>query len=217
MGNIVNDIVEEVDIKPNNTKRIIRIVVSVAIACIGVAFAFGQFKSSFFNRMDNLEEKMDNNKVAVEQVRTDLKTGFEKVNERIDKGYDDGLEALRDYQEFNKRQLILVLDYGQTNKELLKEMLEMNLQERTKTIENQMNQAKNEESQAFEPSISVTKATEFHDKTQTIEPETGDTIINVVGATIDYYNSIDKNKYEVGALTESARYPNRYNFAYRNK
>ena len=43
----LNDIVEEVNIKPNKSKLIIRWIISIAGTLIIVAFGFGQFKSSF--------------------------------------------------------------------------------------------------------------------------------------------------------------------------
>jgi len=226
MGNLVNDIVDDINIKPNKTKLILKWVISIASSLIVLAFAFGQFKSTFFNRMDKFETAINKNTSAIETINTDIQTGFENVNDRIDKGYNDGLEALQDYQEFNKKQLILVLDYGQTNKELLKEMLEINMQEKSKSVENQMMQAKNEPIVAtVKPEFSIgVKPVEPQKKTKDyinmihfIEVENNDTIFNVTGATQEFINSIDVNKYEIGAKIESARYPGRYDFSYQNK
>lgn len=226
MGNILNDIVDEVNIKPNKTKLVLKWVISIAGSLIIIAFAFGQFKSSFFNRMDNLEKKMDNNKTAIENVRSDLNKGFEEVNLRIDKGYTDGLEALQGYQEFNKKQLILVLDYGQTNKELLKEMLQMNLEEKARSVENQMMKAKDEPvvvPEKPEYSINVKKV-EPEKKTNdylslvlAIEVESGDTLFTLRGATKEFINKIDKNKYQMGAIIQNDEHPNLFDVNYRNK
>jgi len=226
MGNIVNDIVDNIDIKPNKTKLYLKWGASIAGSLIVIAFAFGQFKSSFFNRMDNLEGKVDINNAAIEQLGTDLNKNFTDVNARIDKGYNDGLDALQDYQEFNKKQLILVLDYGQTNKELLKEMLQINMEEKAKSVENQMIQARSEPIVAAEkPEFSISvqqvdpqkKTKDYISMIHFIEVETNDTIFNLTGATMEYINKIDTNKYKLGAITENFNHPKSYDVSYRKK
>lgn len=224
MGNIVNDIVEDIEIKPNKSKRIIKWIISISVSLIGLAFVFGQFKSSFFNRMDRFEESLNKNTTTIEEMKTDMNKGFDNVNGRVDKVYDDASETFEEYQEFNKKQLILVLDYGQTNKEMLKEMLELNMQEKTKTVQNQLIQAKTEpvvSTDNLEFSIKVIplneKGKNYHNEVYFIKVESNDTIFNVTGATMDYINKINKNLYEVGIINESTQYPKRYDFSYRNK
>lgn len=226
MGNLANDIVEEVNIKPNNTKRIIRIVISVATSLIVVAFAFGQFKSSFFNRMDSLEEKVDKHTIAVEQLATDMGVGFEAVDTKIDKIYGDGLTIFNNFQEYNDAQLGLIIDYGNGNKDMLKRMLEISSMKQTQQVETQIETSKKEEPKPiYESSISVQKVDDqlpadpdkYYGMVHFIEVETNDTIFHITGATKKYYNGIDKNKYEVGAMTDSPKHPTRYDFSYRNK
>lgn len=231
MGNIVNDIVDEVNIKPNKSKRIIKIVISVACSMVVLAFAFGQFKSSFFNRMDSLEEKLDKQTIAVEQLSTDMNAGFEAVDTKIDKVYTDGLTIFNNFQEYNDAQLGLIIDYGSGNKDMLKRMLEISSMKQTQQVETQIETAKKEEPTykgevEFVPiedgrdvSIAVTSLQNepFMNEVNLIEIETGDTIFHITGALKKYYNSINKNKYEVGALIDSPKYPNRYDFSYRNK
>lgn len=223
MGNIINDIVEDVNIKPNNSKIIIKWIVSISITLIGLAFAFGQFKASFFNRMDGFEEALNKNTAVIEQLNDEMNNKFSDVNARIDKGYNDGLTTLQDYQEFNKKQLILVLDYGQSNKELLKEMLEMNAQEKTRDVANQMMQSKNESTFSIEnPNLSIgvrrvdeNLGGEYISIEYRIERETNDTIFSVVGATKNFINKINTNEYKLGAVIENHNNPNLYDFTYR--
>ena len=228
MGNIVNDIVEDIEIKPKNSKRIIKWVVSISLTLIGVAFALGQFKASFFNRMDEFEEALNKNTAAIEQMPID-------VDAKIDKVYDDGLKIFNDFQEYNAKQLGMIIDYGSENKEMLKDMLELQNMERTRNLENQVEQAKNEsdfsgyvgqgEAIAIEEengrdfSISAVpmKDKPFMVEVFFIEVESQDTTFNISGATQDYVNSIDRNQYEVGAVIASDKYPNRYDFSYRRK
>jgi len=224
MGNIINDIVEEIEVKPNKNKLILKWVISIAASLIGLAFVLGQFKSSFFNRMDGFEEALNQNTASIERMETKMDKNFVEVNTRIDKGYDDGMEILQDYQEFNKKQLILVLDYGQTNKDLLREMLELNSKENARSVENQIEQSKNQEIKPpykgeveFIPIDDETGVKAFMNELLTIETETQDTIFSLVGATQNYINGIDKKRYVVGPTLESNRYPGRYDVSYRKK
>jgi len=221
MGNIVNDIVDDINIKPKKSKLIIKLLISVASSLIVLAFLFGQIKSSFFNRIDGFENSLDKNTTTVEQMERKMIDGFERVDLRINKMYTDGFEAFDDYQQFNKKQLILVLDYGQTNKELLKEMLDLNMQEKTKSVESQLYQAmtvpvvmkKSEFSIGVKPSNSKNYIKMVH----FIEVGSNDTIFHLTGTTKDFINKIDRKKYEVGAIIENSIYSDLYDLSYRNK
>jgi hypothetical protein len=109
MGNIINDIVEEVNIKPNKSKLIIKWIVSISISLVGIAFVFWQFKTSFFNRIDRFEDTLKKNTSSIEELKLEINDGFNNVNWRVDKVYSDASEAFEGYQEFNKKQLILIL------------------------------------------------------------------------------------------------------------
>jgi len=221
MGNIVNDIVDDINIKPKKSKLIIKLVISVASSLIIFAFMFGQFKSSFFNRMDKFEDTLNKNTTSIENMQTDIGKKFVEVNTRIDKGYTDGFEALQDYQEFNKRQLILVLDYGQTNKEMLKEMLEINMQEKTKSVESQLHQTMTVpvvmEKSEFSIGVKPSNSKDYIEMAHFIEVESNDTIFHLTGARNDFINKIDRKKYEVGEITENPIHPGLYDLSYRNK
>jgi len=226
MGNILNDIVDEVNIKPNKNKLVLKWVISIAGTLIALAFVLGQFQSSFFNRMDKFEETLNKNTEAIISMETRMINGFENVDAKFDKVYDDGLILSNDFQVFNNKQLELIIDYGSTNKDMLKRMLELNTLERTRNVENQVEQAKKETfsgQKTYTPVIDVKKITpepefkEYYGEIYFIEVATNDTTFNLTGATKRYIKNIDRNKYEVGAMIESARYPGRYDVAYRNK
>jgi hypothetical protein len=233
MGNILNDIVDEVNIKPNKTKLVLKWVISIAGSLIVLAFAFGQFKSSFFNRMDSLEAKVDNQTIVVEQLKTDMNAGFKAVDAKVDKVYTDGLTIFNNFQEYNDAQLGLIIDYGNGNKDMLKRMLEISSMKQTQQVESQIATAKAQDvaptykgEVEFVPveegrnlSIVATplKNKPFMNELFFIETSTNDTTFNIVGATREYVNSINKEKYEVGAVMESNKYPNRYDFSYRKK
>lgn len=214
MGNIINDIVNDIDIKPNKTKIVIKWILIIAVTLIGLAFVFGQFKSSFFNRMDYFETNLNKQTIKIEQLQTEIITGFNNIDVKINKVYIDGFDAFEEYQNFNKEQLLLVLDYGQTNKDLLKRMIEFNTNERTRKIKTQLEQAKIE---SYNIIVKQIKSSDYISLAYSIKIESGDTIFHLIAATKKYINNIDKNKYKVGAMTENLKYPNLYNVSYRNK
>jgi hypothetical protein len=229
MGNIINDIVDQIDVKPNKSKLILKWVIGVSSTLILTAFTLGQFKASFFNRMDSFEKTLNNNTIAInnnttaiEELKTDVGKGFDNVDLKIDKVYDDALVISDDYREYNRKQLELVVDYGQENKDMLKRMLEINALENKQAIASQVEKARKEYP---EFGIGVQKivddipanSDEYHNMVYFINIESNDTIFQVRGATQNFINNIDKGKYQIGAITENPDYPKRYDFSYSNK
>jgi len=216
MGSIIGDIVDEISVKPNKSKLYIKWIISIAGSLIALAFVFGQFKASFFDRMDGFETSIMKNTAAVGNLEINMDKRFNVVDAKIDKVYSDGLTIFNDFQEYNDKQLELIIDYGNGNKDMLKRMLEISSMKQQQEVKNQIETAKREEPQ---PVIGVTPMNNkpYMGEIQMIEVETGDTIFHISGATKKYIDSIDRNKYKMGATTESPRYPNRYDVAYRNK
>ena len=50
-----------------------------------------------------------------------------------------------------------------------------------------------------------------------INGDTSDTIFNVIGATQNFINGIDKNKYIINEIKKNENYSNRFDFTYSNK
>ena len=218
MGNIINDIVEDVNIRPNKTKIVFRWILIVAVTLIGLAFAFGQFKSSFFNRMDGFEGKLNEQTIKVEQMQTQITTGFNNVDIKIDKVYTDGFTAFEEYHNFNKEQLLLVLDYGQINKDLLKRMLELNAQEETRKVDTQLEQTKTDKPEGQIIVRPIKSKTQQYLKLEPIVSiNTKDTVFYLTGATKEYINNINKTKYNVGTISKNFKYSDLYDVTYRNK
>jgi len=218
MGNIINDIVEDVNIKPNKTKIVFRWILIGAATLITLAFTFGQFKSSFFNRMDDFETTLKTQTTALEQLKGEVKTGLGDVDIKFDKIYGDGFEAFEEYQNFNKEQLLLVLDYGQSNKDLLKRMLELNAKEKTKKIEIQLEQAKTDKPEGqIMVKLIKSKTQQYLKLESVVSINTKDTVFYLTGATKEYINNIDKNKYNVGAIIKNFKYSDLYDVTYHNK
>lgn len=143
MGNIFSDIVEEVQVKPSHSKTLLKWVVRLSIIFIGAAFTYGQIKTIRLNRLEKIEGEMIINTSSIEDLHEKMDDGFDMVNNRIDRVYIDGFNAFSDFQQYNKKQLELIIDYSKSDKEMLKRMLDVVSTEETKKVENQLEQAKN--------------------------------------------------------------------------
>jgi len=142
MSELVKDIVENVDIKPNKTKLIFKWIISGSLTLATVAYGIGQFKASFFNRLDKIEKSVDDNTKATNELNKNTAVWFDLLDTRIDKVYSDGYKAFDDFQQYNNKQLGIIIDYGKSDKDLLKRMLELNTVEKSKSVENELEQAK---------------------------------------------------------------------------
>jgi len=211
MGSIIADIVDEIDVKPNKTKLILKWVLGISGSLIATAFLLGQLRTNHINRLDSIETNLV-------EMKVENRKGFTDVNTRIDKVYDDGLIMFNEFQKNNNQQLNLIIDYGDDNKDMLKQLLEFG----RISFESQIERAKNENvaPMAQEPSKEleiVTKPMDYISEVHFIEVETSDTVFYLTGATKKYINKIDRNKYEVGAALRNEWYPDLYDVSYRKK
>lgn len=215
MSNIISDIIEDVDVKvkPNKTKFYIKWIVRITISLIILAFAIGQIKVKFLNRIDVIENGQAENEKTITELKKQVSDGFTNVNLRIDKIYDDGYVAFIDYQRFNNKQLELIIDYGTKNKELLKKMLEINSIEREKIVESGIEQAK-KNLQSYKNFVGIFR---YNELSTQINVNGIDTIFSILGATQEYINEIKNKNYNVGEVKNSNKYPGLYDFKYQNK
>lgn len=215
MSNIISDIIEDVDVKvkPNKTKFYIKWIVRITISLIILAFAIGQIKVKFLNRIDVIENGQAENEKTITELKKQVSDGFTNVNLRIDKIYDDGYVAFIDYQRFNNKQLELIIDYGTKNKELLKKMLEINSIEREKIVGSGIEQAK-KNLQSYKNFVGIFR---YNELSTQINVNGIDTIFSILGATQEYINEIKNKNYNVGEVKNSNKYPGLYDFKYQNK
>lgn len=215
MSNIISDIIEDVDVKvkPNKTKFYIKWIVRITISLIIFAFAIGQIKVKFLNRIDVIENGQAENEKTITELKKQVSDGFTNVNLRIDKIYDDGYVAFIDYQRFNNKQLELIIDYGTKNKELLKKMLEINSIEREKIVGSSIEQAK-KNLQSYKNFVGIFR---YNELSTQINVNGIDTIFSILGATQEYINEIKNKNYNVGEIKNSNKYPGLYDFKYQNK
>lgn len=224
MGNIINDIVEDINIKQNKSKLVIKWIVKISLVLITTAFIIGQFKTSFFNKLDGIEKTLDGNVHGIIELKQVMNEGFETINKRIDKIYVDGYIAFDEYHEFNNKQLGLIIDYGSSNKDLLKRMLEINAIEKVKNVEISLQRAKSTE---LNSSVHVKKNIDNPIGTN-LESDLGylsistsinhnDTIFTVVGATKEFLNQIQNKKYIIIYRWANINNPKLFDIKYKNK
>jgi len=84
MSGIVDDIIEDVQIKPSKFKKVLKWILSIAILLITAAFIVGEFKSQYINKISNIEGNVETNKTDINNVKTDMKTGFTSIDTKID-------------------------------------------------------------------------------------------------------------------------------------
>ena len=95
MGGILNDIVEDIQVKPSKSKFYLKWVVRIAVIAVGLAFIIGQFKVKAFDKIKDFDKRLNGNTNAVIELKKEINGKFEKndekfdkINERIDKLYE---------------------------------------------------------------------------------------------------------------------------------
>jgi len=142
MSNIVEDVFQDIEVKPKKSKLVIKWIVKISLILISSAFVIGQFKVNYYNRIENIEKSIKINCDEIKQTNEKIDNGFNEINKRIDNVYVNGINAFIEFNEYNKKQLELIIDYGKTDKTLLKKMLELNTIEKNKNVENRLHNAK---------------------------------------------------------------------------
>ena len=102
MSNIIADITEDIDIKikPNKVNFYVKWGAIIAGILITGAFIYGQFSSNHFNRINEIEKNVKENMEATTLLKQEMTDGFNKVNTRIDKIYDDGYLIFNDLTSY---------------------------------------------------------------------------------------------------------------------
>lgn len=83
MSNILDDIVEDVVIKPSKTKIIIKWILRIAVFAIIAAFIIGQFKVTAINKINDIEKTGVDNKNAINELEKDIDSRFDKIDNKI--------------------------------------------------------------------------------------------------------------------------------------
>lgn len=140
MSNILYDITEDIDIKikPSKTRFYFKWGIRIFISIVIISFFLGKT----FVKYSNDVETIVNTQKTHENSINELKNDINKINKRIDKVYDDGYKEFVEYQKYNNEQLLLILEYGSKNKDVLKKIIEIKSKENAKKIEQMLNESK---------------------------------------------------------------------------
>ena len=201
-------ILEDIEFKGNKANILLKWVIGLAGSAIVGAFVIGQIKMTRLNKLDDIEALALQGIEATAKLEAKVDANAEKTDAKIDKLYEDGFEAFEEYREFNNEQFKLIIDYGATNKDLLKRMLDLNSQEKSKQIGNGLQESKREEPVVKNPKLSEVAFQEV---------ETGKTFYLIGNAPENYLDTLDLKRYVITLKEESDKYPGLYNFEYNDK
>ena len=85
MANIFSEITDDIEIKPDKSKKVLKWVIRIAVALICGAFVLGQFKIKSLNKITNIEKSLQENTKAIVDLNRKNENEFNIVNGRIDK------------------------------------------------------------------------------------------------------------------------------------
>lgn len=205
--NLITDIAEQIiDEKPQKSKLIVKWVIRIAGVLITVAFAYGQYRMTSLNKLDSIQKNIQiiqtetqKNTQAINDMRDDFKTQMDALK-------DQGYAWFMDYQQYSKNQFNLLIDYGSSNKDMLKRVLEINGQEKSQELKTKIEQSKIQ-TYKFDPAaFDVSLIVSNNDK---------DTIYKVRNATQEYLKKIPK-KYKNISSTPSKYGNGLINISYQN-
>lgn len=180
-------ILNDIEFKGDKANILLKWVIGVAVSAVMGAFIVGQLKMRHLDKLDDIEKLAKDGVYKTEQLEKRVERGFEEQNIKIDKIYDDGIDAFNEYREFNNEQMKLIIDYGQGNKDLLKKMLDINSKEKAINIESDIQKSKKLKTKVDqEPKVMVFT-----------ELETGISHYYVSNVPEDYLDTLDLEKYEI--------------------
>jgi hypothetical protein len=207
ISSIFSDFIDKLNLSPDKLKFLLKIIIKTSITLISGAFIIGKIYGNF-------ERKLDENTKATNEMRQEMHQGFNSVNQRIDVIYNDGYKEFTDYQDYNKKQFELVIDYSSTNKELLKKVLELNNIEKTKSVENNLNLLEKTTNTNIDKLI--LKNNNYISLSHIVSKETKDTIFYLIGATKEFVNKINNSHYDIINTVKNSDYPYLTNITYRS-
>lgn len=140
MSNILYDITEDIDIKikPSKTRFYFKWGIRIFISIVIISFFLGKTFVKYSNDIETIVNTQKTHENSINELKNDII----KINKRIDKVYDDGYKEFVEYQKYNNEQLLLILEYGSKNKDVLKKIIEIKSKENAKKIEQMLNESK---------------------------------------------------------------------------
>ena len=137
MGKLnIKELFDNIEFKGDSAKIILRWFIGIVGILLLFAFLAGQFKTNFTNKLKTIENNINRNYKLIKQnqelIEEQNKANtiqYNNIKNKINKIYLDGINALNEYKNYNNKQLKLIIDYNQTNKDLLKKVIDMNSEE----------------------------------------------------------------------------------------
>lgn len=130
------------------SKTVIGWIAGGAISFVNIVFYFGVSKANSANTTNNdikelkeLTIQNHNDMVELKKTFTDFTAS---VNGKFNKVYDDEYNRWNDYQSYSKKQFELIIEYGSTNKKLMKDMLDMNHTDEMNKLKKEIEKNKND-------------------------------------------------------------------------
>ncbi len=177
---------------------------SILIAIGGVSYSWAVHKS---NKIANDVQDLKNTIISYHQENID---NFEYFNDQINKMYDKGYKLYDDNQKYEQRQYNLLIDYGTTNKNLLKQILQDNQQQKNQEVQEYVDRSK---SNIGNYSITAKKK----GSNTTILTKIGrDTTFMVKDVDLVYINNYLKIKYNIKEIKPTS-INSLFNVIYSNK
>ena len=203
LSNIFNDI----EFKNNKNNTIIKWIVSVALFAIISAFTIGQIKTKFFQRLNDIEILAKQNKNDLNKLRNNIKLEIKVINGKIENIYNVGIKEFEEYRIFHSKQLEMVIEFGQNdknaNKELLIKILRLNSKENAKQIESQINLSK-----------SISKKNGLPTLATITNYETGVVTYYVNSAPENYLDTLNLSRFILIEKIRSKEYDELFDFIY---
>jgi hypothetical protein len=200
------NILNEIEFKGDRSNILLKWVLALAGSAIVGAFIIGQIRMTRLNRLDDIEALAKQGIEATTKLEERVESGFQETDAKIDKIYDDGMESFEKYYKLNDEQFNLIIDYRNSDSELLKKMIEMSSKENAIEIENDLEKSQREEIKISEPSVIIFQ-----------EMATGISRYIVSGASADYLDTLNMEKYEILSRSNSVDHPGLYDFEYIDK
>jgi uncharacterized protein YoxC len=96
VSEIIDDILDEVELTPSKTKKIVKWVIRISIAAIILAFSIGKLVNHYNTKLTNLE-------TGVDGVKTELKSHKDDDSEKFNNLEDDIKETNRRIDDLYKK------------------------------------------------------------------------------------------------------------------
>jgi uncharacterized protein YoxC len=82
-SNIINDIVEDIEIKPTKSKFYLKWVIRISMILIALSFVIGSVKTEIVDNLNHLVKDADSNKKEIKTIKADIGELKETINTRI--------------------------------------------------------------------------------------------------------------------------------------